>query len=109
MAEEDLMCKAAQLDERILLPVTKITMTVTAEVEITVPSIDFDVKKIKTQLHDQRWKWLRGVKLDKRVLAETLGMESTTFLEIEDGFGVIQWPTNYAVRYDTQGNVINEK
>lgn len=76
------MCEAGFPQEKIKYASTTIDLTVTVELTIEVPSIDFDPSMIFHQLKRDASRYMKGVKIEKDAVARALGMESSKFLSM---------------------------
>ena len=94
--------------EKIRIPSTTFDVTCTVELSFEVPTVEFDSKKIRTQLNMNRHIWIRGVKLDKESLARALGMESCKFL-FAGAFQNVDITRTTITKYDDQGKRIHEQ
>ena len=102
------MCKAEQDLEKIKVPSTTFDVTCTVELSFEVPTVEFNSKKIRTQLNANRHIWIRGVKLDKESLARTMGMETCKFL-FAGAFQNVEVSRITITKFDDKGMTIHEK
>ena len=98
------MCEATFPVEKVKYASTTIDMTVSVELTIQVPSIDFDPSMIFHQLRRDAQAYLRGVKIDKNAIACALGMESTQFLSVSP-FQNVDLDLIGMTQYDKDGKI----
>lgn len=98
------MCNTSPDTKKVLFPTSTIDVECTVTVSFEIPAVDFDRTSIELQLMQNRYGWIRGVRVDKASIARSLGMESTKFLAVgADSVDVNRITTT---KYDEKGMVI---